>query len=93
VSDANAGVGTVTMTLSRGTRCWDGTTMTPFSQTTCTPVSMTLNGGVYRSPTLNWASGGNQDNFINGTYTLTVTATDAAGNSTSQTRTFTVNGG
>ena len=66
--------------------------MTPFSQTTCTPVSMTLNSGVYRSPALNWANGANQDNFINGTYTLTVTATDAAGNSTSQIRTFTVTG-
>jgi hypothetical protein len=93
VTDANSGMGTVSMTLTRGTRCWNGASTTPFSQTSCTPVTMTLNGGVYRSPTLTWASGTSQDSFINGTYTLTVTATDALGNSTSQTRTFTVTGG
>jgi hypothetical protein len=92
VSDANSGIGTVTMTLTRGTRCWNGTNSNPFSQTSCSPVTTTLNGGVYRSPTLNWASGTSLDSFINGTYTLTVTATDAVGNSTSQTRTFTVTG-
>jgi hypothetical protein len=93
VSDANSGMGTVSMTLTRGTRCWNGASTSPFSQTSCSPVAMTLNGGVYRSPTLSWASGTSQDGFVNGTYTLTVTATDALGNSTSQTRTFTVTGG
>ena len=92
VSDANSGVGTVTMTLTRGTRCWNGASSAPFSQTSCSPVTMSLSGGVYRSPTLSWTSGASLDAFVNGTYTLTVTATDSVGNSTTQSRTFTVTG-
>jgi hypothetical protein len=92
VSDANSGLGTVSMTLTRGARCWDGSNSTPFSQTACTAVTMTPSGGVYRSPTLSYNAGTGQDEFIAGTYTLTVVATDAVGNSVSQTRTFTVNG-
>ena len=89
-----AALASVTMTLTRGTRCWDGTTTTPFNQTTCTAVSMALSGSIYRSPTLSFATGSNLDNFIAGAgaYTLTITATDNAGNSSTQTRTFTVTG-
>ena len=82
------------MTLTRGTRCWDGTTTTPFNQTSCTAVPMARSGSIYRSPTLTFAPGSHLDNFITGAgaYTLTITATDNAGNSSTQTRTFTVTG-
>jgi hypothetical protein len=83
---------TPTMSLVRqgDNRCWDGS---DFGQTTCAPVTMSLlSGSVYRSPAQLTRAASGATNFLNGTYVLTITGTDNAGNSTTQTVTFSVNG-
>ena len=83
---------TPTMSLVRqgDNRCWDGS---DFGQTTCSPVTMSLlSGSVYRSPAQLSRAASGANNFVDGTYVLTIAATDNAGNSTTQAVTFTVTG-
>lgn len=83
---------TITLTKSNG-RCWSGTGSTTFDSANCpTPVALTLSGGVWRSNPLVRQGGGGQPNFTDATYTLAVSVKDAAGNTATATRTFTVNG-
>lgn len=83
---------TIKLTKSNG-RCWSGTGSTTFDTSNCsTPVALALSGGVWRSSQLVRQGGGGQPNFNDSGYTLDITVKDAAGNTTTATRTFTVNG-
>lgn len=91
----NVGVATVTMTLLKtaNSRCWDGGTTSTFPSGACTVVAMTLSGGVWApANSLSRSNGGGQGAFGDGQYTVTITAKDAAGNTTTTSRTFTMNG-
>lgn len=90
----NVGVASVTMTLTRSNgNCWDGGTTSNFTLP-CTTITMTQVGSTstWVSPNTLTRDGSNgAGKFSDATYTLSITATDAAGNSTTITRTFTVN--
>ena len=84
VTDAGGSVlvaPTLTLVRQSDNRCWDGS---DFGQTTCsTPVTMSLlSGSVYRTPTQLSRAASGANNFIDGTYVLTITAKDNAGNTT-----------
>lgn len=91
----NVGVTSVTVTLTKSNgRCWSGTGSTSsFDAANCsTPVSLTLSGGAWVSAPLSRQGGGGQPNFTDTSYTLAVTVSDAAGNTATATRTFSING-
>ncbi len=90
----NVAVTSVTITLTKANgRCWSGLNSTTFEASNCsTPVSLTLSGGVWVSNILVRQTGNGQPNFTNDSYTLAVTVADAAGNTTTATRTFSING-
>ena len=94
VTDAGGSVlvaPTLTLVRQSDNRCWDGS---DFGQTTCsTPVTMSLlSGSVYRTPTQLSRAASGANNFIDGTYVLSITAKDNAGNTTTQAVTFIVAG-
>jgi hypothetical protein len=91
----NVGVTSVTMTLTKsGGRCWDGSAgSSGFGNTTCAPVTMSSSGGTWRPANALVRDGSSgAGKFTDTSYTLTITAKDAAGNTTTATRTFSVNG-
>lgn len=91
----NVAVTSVTVKVQKSNgRCWNGAAGTAnFTVAACSSVvTMSLNGTVYVPANALTRQNGGQDNFTNDTYTLTITAKDAAGNTTTATRTFTVTG-
>ncbi|TQK71394.1 hypothetical protein [Nocardioides sp. SLBN-35] len=93
---ATDGVGvdgvSIKLTKSNG-RCWSGSGSSSFDAANCgTPIALTLSAGVWRSSVLAVQGNGGQPNFNTTSYTLEVTVRDAAGNTTTATRTFTVTG-
>lgn len=92
----NVGVASVTMTLQRNSNswCWNGVSSTSFANTgTCPQIPLSLSSGVWiQTAQLVRQTGGGNPNFANGSYTLVITAKDAAGNTTTATRTFTMTG-
>jgi hypothetical protein len=81
---------TYTLTRSSDSRCWSAT---QFVIGPCSgqPFSL-ISGSSYRtSAQFTWSASGTT-NFLNGTYTLVITATDGAGNVTTSSTTFTVTG-
>jgi hypothetical protein len=94
VSD-NVGVASVTLSLQKSNgRYWDGLTTSNFVDTT-TPIDvpMTLSAGLWTTNSLARDASSGAGKFTDTSYTLTIKASDAAGNTTTVTRTFTVNGG
>jgi hypothetical protein len=93
VSD-NVGVSSVTMTLQKSNgRYWDGGTTSNFvDTTTAIDVPMSLSAGLWATNSLTRDPSSGAGKFTDASYTLTIKATDAAGNTTTVTRTFTVAG-
>lgn len=89
------GVTSVEIKLTKANgRCWSGSGSTTFAVGNCsTLISLTQSGGIWISNLLVRQGGGGQPNFTDSSYTLEVTVKDAAGNTTTATRTFTVSGG
>lgn len=92
----DVGVTSVAISLTRSSNgwCWSGTGSMSFAAgANCTtPISLTQSGTVWVSNQLVRQNGGGNPNFANGAYTLVVTVRDAAGNTATATRTFTVGG-
>lgn len=82
----------IKVTKSNG-RCWSGIGSTSFDASNCaTPIQLTLSSGRWISNPLARQGGGGQPNFTNADYTLEVTVRDAANNTVTATRNFTVTG-
>jgi hypothetical protein len=90
----NVGVTSVRIKLTKANgRCWSGTGSSSFDTANCsTLVSLTQSGAVWVSNQLVRQTGSGQPNFTNDSYTLEVTVSDAAGNTTTATRAFSING-
>lgn len=90
----NVGVASVTIKLTKSNgRCWSGTGSTTFDAGNCaTAITLGGSGGLWTSNALVFQSSNGQPNFNATGYTLVVTVKDAAGNTTTATRTFTVSG-
>jgi hypothetical protein len=90
----NLAMGSMTMTLTKsGGRCWDGTSNSNFVAGNCPVVNMSLVSGVWAPANSLLRSTGNAAaGFTDTSYTLAITATDTAGNTATQSRTFTVSG-
>jgi hypothetical protein len=91
----DVGVASVSITLKRNSNgwCWNGASSTTFQNvSTCSQIPLSLSGSVWVSNQLVRQTGGGNPNFASGQYTLTVTVKDAAGNTATATRTFTING-
>jgi hypothetical protein len=91
----NIAVTSVTITLTKTSNgwCWNGIGSGGFDAANCsTPVTLTASGAVWVSNQLARQTGNGNPNFTNASYTLDVTVSDAAGNTVTTTRTFTVSG-
>jgi hypothetical protein len=90
----NVGVISVTMTLQKANgRYWDGLAGSSLPGTTAVDVPMSLSSGVWApANTLTRANNNGTGSFNDSQYTLTITASDAAGNTTTVTGSFTVSG-
>jgi hypothetical protein len=84
---------TIVLTKVGNGRCWNGTSSTGFDATSCgTPVALTLSGGVWVSTPLAWQNSNGQPNFNTGSYTLDIAVRDAAGNTATASRSFSISG-
>lgn len=90
----DVGVTSVTIRLTKSNgRCWSGTGSTTFDAGNCTAaIPLSGSGSLWTSNPLAFQSGNGQPNFTGTSYTLDVTVKDAAGNTTTATRSFTMSG-
>ncbi len=80
-SDTGSGLATVTFALGNGSKCWNGTDFV--TAATCSSVTLPVTSGAWHG-SIPFAK------MIAGSFTLTVKATDNAGQVTTVTRSFTV---